>query len=104
MKQSASSVLAERIKQRRVVTPAKIKVRHVKFSPAEMAYDVPDDTSDFVVVGRGPGDVFAKSSPPKRVELEADVAKVFKDSAAVNKALRKLIEAMPARPRRRQTA
>ena len=27
--------------------------------------------------------------------LEADVAKVFKDSAAVNKALRKLLEAVP---------
>ena len=29
------------------------------------------------------------------VELDADVARVFKDAASVNKALRKLIEAMP---------
>jgi uncharacterized DUF497 family protein len=31
MKRSVSSVLAERIKQRRAVTPAKHKVRYVKF-------------------------------------------------------------------------
>jgi hypothetical protein len=69
-----------------------------------MAYDIPEDTSNFVFVGRGPGAIFAKPPPSRRVVLEEDVAKVFKDSAAVNRALRKLIEAMPVQPRRRKSA
>jgi uncharacterized protein (DUF4415 family) len=104
--ETVSSVLAERIKQRRAVTPAKVNVRYVKFTPEEMAYDVPDDTSHFVPVGRGPGAVFAK--PPKKqtvIRLDPDVAKVFKDAGSVNRALRKLLEAIPAPPtRRRKTA
>jgi len=89
-------VLAERRKQRAAVTPTPAKVRYVKFSPEEMAYEVPTDTSGWTFVGRGPKALFAK--PPKSqstVELDADVARVFKDAASVNKALRKLIEAMP---------
>jgi hypothetical protein len=96
-------VLAERIKQRRAVTPGKIKVRYVKFTPEEMAYDVPADTSDFVFVGRGPGNVFTKPRGVRQVALEADVAKVFKSDAAVNNALRKLMEAMPQPAKRRKT-
>ncbi len=95
MKRSVSSVLAERIKQRRAVTPGKTKVSYVKFTPEEMAYDVPADTSDFVFVGRGPGNVFAKPRDIRQIVLDADVAKVFKDAEAVNNALRKLMEAMP---------
>jgi hypothetical protein len=38
------------------------------------------------------------------VKLATDVAKVFKNSQDVNKALRKLIEAMPAEGRRRKSA
>jgi uncharacterized protein (DUF4415 family) len=106
MKTSVSSVLAERIKQRRAVTPTKHGVRHVKFSPEEMAYDVPEDTSHFVPIGRGSGDFFAKPTKTQMVvRLDADIAKVFKNADAVNRALRKLIEAMPTQsPRRRKTA
>lgn len=100
MKRSVSSVLAERRKQRRGVTPGKFKVRYVKFTPEEMTYDLPPDVSHLPF------------TPVKRkVELEEDVARVFKDSAAVNKALRKLIEAMPGsvspamkRPTRRKAS
>jgi hypothetical protein len=72
-----------------------------------MAYEIPADTSNWVPVGRGPGAIFNK--PPKGavkvVELDADVAKVFKDAAAVNNALRKLIEAVPqAGGRKRRSA
>ena len=106
MKKSASSVLAERIKQRRAATPTKHNVRYVKFSPEEMAYDLPEDTSHFVTVGRGPGSFFEK--PPKgtkSVSLDPDVAKVFRDAESVNRALRKLIEAMPmASTRKRRSA
>jgi hypothetical protein len=93
MKRSVSSVLAERRKQRRAVTPSKFKVRYVKFTPEEMAYDLPKDVSHLP---------FKRVKP--KVELDDDVAKVFHDSAAVNKALRKLIEAMPSAPRRRKSA
>jgi hypothetical protein len=104
MKRSVSSVLAERIGQRRAVTPSNFSVRYVKFSPEEMAMDVPQDTSAFVSVGRGKGHVFDKPSKKSVITLDADVAKVFKDAAAVNKALRKLIEAMPATRRPRKSA
>ncbi len=97
-------MLAERIKQRRAVTSKRTKARFVKFSPEEMAYDVPGDTSNFVFAGRGSGSVFARPAQTNQVVLEKDVAKVFKDSAAVNKALRKLIEAMPPTPRKRKSA
>lgn len=107
MKPSASSVLTERRRQRRAVTPTPVKVRHVKFTPEEMAYDPPpEETEMWTPVGRGPDALFAK--PPRRgavVELDADVAKVFKDAAAVNNALRKLIEAVPqAGGRKRRSA
>ena len=83
-------MLAERRKQRRAVTPSKFKVRYVKFTPEEMAYDLPADVSHLP---------FKRVKP--RVELEEDVAKVFRDSAAVNNALRKLIEAMPTTGKRK---
>jgi hypothetical protein len=38
------------------------------------------------------------------VQLASDVARVFKDAAAVNNALRKIIEAMPGSPPRRRSA
>src|SRR4051812_37008440 len=97
MKGPVSSVMAERRKQRRGVTPTPICVRYVKFTPEEMAYDPSSsETEKWMPVGRGPESLFAK--PPRRatvIELDADVAKVFKDAAAVNNALRKLIEAVP---------
>ena len=92
MKRSASSVLAERIRQRRAVTQVKAKVRKVKFTPAEMAYEMPDDLSHLK---------YRRVNEGKTVVIDADVAKVFADDAAVNNALRKLIEAVPAAKRRK---
>jgi hypothetical protein len=91
MKRSVSSQLEERIRQRKAVTPAKHRVRKVKFTPEEMAYDLPKDVSHLP---------FRRVKP--KIELDHDVAEVFSDSAAVNKALRKLIEAMPAPSRRKR--
>ena len=106
-KRSVSSVLAERIRQRKAVIPSKSTVRHVEFSPEEMAYDIPDDTSHFVPVGRGPNAVFDKPARAT-VDLDPDVAEVFNTSKQVNNALRKLIEAMPkqakASAKRRKSA
>src|SRR5579862_3995161 len=96
MKRSVSSVLAERRKQRSAVMPNKLNVRYVKFSPEEMAYDAPADTSDWVPVGRGRKGLFAKPDG-KFVKLADDVARVFQNTEAVNNALRKLIQAMPVR-------
>jgi hypothetical protein len=73
----------------------KAKVRKVKFSPAEMAYEMPDDLShrNYRRVNEG-----------RTVVIDADVAKVFADDAAVNNALRKLMEAVPQPPKRRKSA
>ena len=105
MKRSVSSVLAERIKVRRAVTPVKHKVRCVKFSPEEMAYEIPEDTSHFFPVGRGRNSLFAKPSRkfldqlskhlganPYMARLDADVPRTFPDDRVLNQALRKLIE------------
>jgi hypothetical protein len=78
----------------------------VKFTPEEMAYDPsPEETAEWIPVGRGPAAIFAKPSwKLKMVELEPDVAEVFKDSKAVNRALRKLIAAVPGAARRKKSA
>lgn len=99
MKRSVSSVLAERRKQRLAVTPSKTSVRYVKFTPEEMAYEGPEDTSDperFPTIARGRKE-WEQFLAVKRgyVRLDPDLRKVFKDDEAVNKALRKLLEAMP---------
>lgn len=80
--------------------------KNVKFTAEEMAYDPPDtsDPNRWVPVGRGAAAIFGKPQRARTVTLEADIARVFPDSASVNKALRKLIEAMPAPARRRKTA
>src|SRR4051812_37179511 len=102
-RRSVSSALAELRRQRRNATPTKSTVRLVKFSPEEMAYDPsPEETAKWTPVGRGMKGLFAKPKA-RLVPLEPDVAKVFKDAAAVNNALRKIIEAMPhALPRKRK--
>lgn len=41
---------------------AKAKVRAVKFSPAEMAYEIPADTSRFKLIGRGHAAIAGKTS------------------------------------------
>jgi len=107
-KRSVSSVLAERIRQRRSVTPAKVSVRYVKFSPEEMAYDIDDtDPADWIPVGRGPGATFAKpskqliaiwekqlaaASKKHYVRLDPDVRKAFPSNESVNQALRALMK------------
>ena len=107
--------------------------REVKFSKEEMDYDIPADIDlrKLPYVGQGLEGVElarriskARGAEKRRlidslprvekaanlskanVHLEPDVAKVFKDSVSVNKALRAIIEAMPkAEPRKyRKTA
>jgi hypothetical protein len=92
MKRSESSVLGERIRQRRAVTPVKPKVRKVKFTPGEMAYQMPDDLSHLK---------YRRATEGRTVVIHPDLAKVFPDESAVNNALRKLIEAVPAAKRRK---
>ncbi len=64
----------------------------MKFTPAEMAYEMPDDLSHLK---------YRRVNEGKTVVIDADVAKVFADDAAVNNALRKLIEAVPTAKRRK---
>lgn len=99
--------------------PTRIKVRHVQFSPEEMAYDpTPEETEDWMPVGRGPADVFAKPSKALMalwrhqlaqartgyVRIDADLRKQFKDAASVNNALRKLVETSLTSGRQKKTA
>lgn len=109
-------MLAERIRQRRAVTPAKTSVRLVKFTPEEMAYEVPDDTSHFIPVGRGT--TFAKpskelirwkkqmASTKGYVRLDRDVEEFFRDERTVNETLRRAMELMKIRTngRKRKSA
>jgi hypothetical protein len=104
MKQSASLVLAERIRQRKAVTPAKRTVRKVKFSSAEMAYDPPAAVTDqWIPVRRGTDGFFAKPTKEeimthqkklaaeKNAKLEPDVRKAFPDDKALNQLLKQFI-------------
>ena len=72
----------------------KIKHRAVKFSPEEMAYDAPPDTdfSRWKPLGRGVHAIVARPPKLRTMDIEPDVAKVFKTSQAVNQALRMLID------------
>ena len=77
---------------------SKPSVKKVKFRPEEMAYDLPEelDFSKLEHIGRGIGAIERHArTHAVQVKLEPDVAVVFKDSAAVNKALRAFINAMP---------
>src|SRR5206468_3466120 len=96
MKRSVSSVLAERRKQRAAVTPSKINVRHVKFTPEEMAYEVPADTSDpkrFPTIARGRKE-WEQFLSLKRgyVRLDRDLRTFYRDDRLVNDLLRHLME------------
>jgi hypothetical protein len=78
----------------------------VKFSPEEMAYDLREaEGENWIPIGRG-WKAFEQFRKWKRqmARLEPDVRKAFPDDQAVNRALRKLIEAMPAQPRKRRSA
>lgn len=100
-------MLAKRIKQRLAVTPVKYKVRHVTFTPEEMAIDAGDvDASRIPVIARGEEE-WQRFLSFKRgyVHIDPDLRRVFKDKESVNRALRKLIEAMPvSSSRKRKTA
>jgi hypothetical protein len=101
-------VLAERRKQRLAVTPAKHSVRYVKFTPEEMAIDAADiDASKPlggpVFHGKAEWEAFL-SFKRGYVRLDADLREVFKDDRSVNRALRKLVEALSPEPQRRKSA
>ena len=109
MKQSVSSALAERIKERRNVTPTKVNVRYVKFTPEEMAIDAAD-----VDASRG-GPTFRGIKEWQRflsfkrgyAKLDPKVRQAFPDNASVNAALRKVIELQEmkqSRGRKRKSA
>lgn len=96
MKRSESSVLAERRKQRLAVTPGKVAVKHVKFTPEEMAYEAPADVSDpkrFPTVARGRKE-WEQFLALKRgyVRLDPDVRAHFKDDKTINELLRELVD------------
>lgn len=107
MKKSASSVRERRHGATRTVTP-KINVRYVKFTPAEMAYDLPAelDPKQWISVGRGPGALFNKPPACATVHLDPDIATFFGNEKSVNQALRKAMELMKMKPngRRRKSA
>jgi hypothetical protein len=69
--------------------------RRVKFTPEEMAHELPDeiDVAKLRSVGRGAETVRMLAERSKRVVgLDPDVAKVFRNADQVNKTLRKVIE------------
>lgn len=79
--------------------------KRVKFTPEEMAYDLPVelDVTKLRHVGRG---VEAVEQLLKRskymVGLDPDVAKVFKDGESVNRTLRAIISALPVAENKRK--
>ena len=73
--------------------PAWARVRYVKVSPEEMAFDVPAETMSgkWIFVGRGPLAVGAKPSDARWICLDPDVGRYFRDDRMVNEALRRAI-------------
>lgn len=67
--------------------PRTFAVTKVKFSPEEMAFEPLPDYSHLKFKRRGLRNV---------VELDPDVAAFYKNANAVNNALRKVMEAIPA--------
>jgi hypothetical protein len=77
---------------------AKTKHKTVKFSPEELAYELPADidVKKMRRVGSGVNTVKRLTSRSKRtIGLDPDVAKVFPDSEAVNGILRAIISSLP---------
>lgn len=72
----------------------KLKVRHVAFTPREMAEEGPtaEERLKWKPVGRGKEALFRKRPPEPVIRLDEDVAQVFSDSKSVNAALRGLID------------
>jgi len=61
----------------------------VKFSPEEMAYEPPEDTSEWPLIGIGPDALFLKLSDARMARLDPDVAVFFRDDKVVNEVLRR---------------
>ena len=77
---------------------AKVKHKSVKFSPEEMAYELPPelDVKKLRRVGSGIETVKRLAKRSRRtIGLDPDVAKVFPDSEAVNGVLRAIILSLP---------
>jgi len=73
--------------------------KRVKFTPEEMAYELPDeiDVTKPRLVGKGSEIVKRLAQRSKRtIGLDADVAKVFRDSESVNAVLRGIIQGLIA--------
>jgi hypothetical protein len=84
---------------------SKVSHRRVKFTPEEMAYELPDeiDVTKLRHVGKGAETVKRLIDRSKRtVGLDADVARVFHDSESVNRALRAIIAVIPPREKKRK--
>jgi len=78
--------------------------RRTKFTPEEMAYELPDqiDAAKLRPVGRGAETVRMLAERSKRVVgLDPDVAKVFRNADQVNRTLRKVIEMRNATSRKK---
>jgi len=78
---------------------AKATHKHVKFSPEEMAYELPKeiDVTGLRPIGRGIEAVRKLSDRSKcLVGLDPDVARVFKSADQVNKVLRAIIATVPS--------
>lgn len=67
--------------------PSKVTVRKVKFTPEEMAFEPLPDYSHLKWKRR--------KGVRNLVELDPDLAAFYKNSNAVNNALRKVMEAVP---------
>src|SRR5689334_2513047 len=108
MKRTVSSVLAERMEERKRSTPVKVKVKHVEFTPEEMASDAPADVSDgrkFPIISRNQKE-WEQFLSFKRgyVRLDPELRKIFKDDKQVNETLRRaiaLFEAVEAKKKRK---
>jgi hypothetical protein len=84
---------------------SKTSHKRVKFTPEEMAYELPDeiDVTKLRHAGKGAEAVKKLIDRSKRtVGLDADVARVFRDSESVNKALRAIIQVVPFREKKRR--
>ena len=86
---------------------AKHSVKHVKYSPEEMAYDPgPEETERWPLVARGL-DEWRRFFAFRRgfVRLEPELATFYGSAETVNRVLKKIMEADAAiRNRRRETA
>ena len=81
--------------------------KNVKFTPDEMAYELPEeiDIAKLRNVGKGVEAIEKLARRSKRpIGLDADVARVFRDSESVNTVLRSIIKGLAATRRRKKSA